>query len=156
MIRRIVSFGQVESAWPVSGPVTVVGGAAYVVAGRASELNGGVYLHCLDPASGKLIWTRRLTGSGADSKGGSAGKGDNVVCGTLFSDGRHLFLDNRAFDLKTGADAPRRTIRRGFWYWDSPRGRVPGHAGRWRLLPWLCLAALALLAVDAWPARRSA
>ena len=43
--RRIMAFGQVESAWPVHGSVLVVDGQLYFVAGRTSYLDGGMTLY---------------------------------------------------------------------------------------------------------------
>ena len=39
--RRIVSYGQLESAWPVHGSVLVQNGEVFAVAGRSSYLDGG-------------------------------------------------------------------------------------------------------------------
>ncbi|KPK48168.1 MAG: hypothetical protein AMK72_07390, partial [Planctomycetes bacterium SM23_25] len=58
--RSVVSYGQVESAWPVHGSVLVEDGAAYVAAGRSSYLDGGVYLYRLDPLTGKKLSEVRL------------------------------------------------------------------------------------------------
>ncbi len=60
--RRIVSFGQVESAWPVHGSVLVRGGIAYVAAGRSTYLDGGIRFYGLDPATGRILHTGRLAG----------------------------------------------------------------------------------------------
>jgi outer membrane protein assembly factor BamB len=57
--RRIVAYGQVESAWPVTGGVLVAGDRAYVVAGRTTEADGGVYVHALAPATGECLWSAR-------------------------------------------------------------------------------------------------
>jgi outer membrane protein assembly factor BamB len=57
--RRIVAYGQVESAWPVAGGVLMVDRTAYVVAGRTSEADGGLHVHALEPATGKCLWTAR-------------------------------------------------------------------------------------------------
>ncbi|HET6428534.1 MAG TPA: PQQ-binding-like beta-propeller repeat protein [Phycisphaerae bacterium] len=57
--RRIVAYGQVESAWPVTGGVLIAGEKAYVIAGRTTEADGGVYVHALDPATGKALWSAR-------------------------------------------------------------------------------------------------
>jgi len=59
--RRIVSFGQLESPWPVPGSVLVSGGTAYVAAGRHPLADGGVRVVALDPATGKTRWTGRIT-----------------------------------------------------------------------------------------------
>ncbi|OPX24161.1 MAG: hypothetical protein B1H04_02610, partial [Planctomycetales bacterium 4484_123] len=64
--RRIVAFGQVESVRPVIGGVLVSGGVAYVLAGRSTAADGGVTAHALDPATGKVLWSRRLPGGRSD------------------------------------------------------------------------------------------
>ena len=58
--RRIVSYGQVESVWPVPGSVLIAedpkqGAVAYFVAGRSSYLDGGMRLYRVAPRSGKLL-----------------------------------------------------------------------------------------------------
>jgi len=53
--RRIQSFGQLESVWPVHGSVLILNGLAYVSAGRSTYLDGGIYLYALDPATGKVV-----------------------------------------------------------------------------------------------------
>ncbi|MCD6304377.1 MAG: PQQ-binding-like beta-propeller repeat protein, partial [Planctomycetes bacterium] len=53
--RRVIAYGQVESAWPVHGSVLVDGGAAYVTAGRSSYLDGGIRLLKLSAATGEVL-----------------------------------------------------------------------------------------------------
>jgi hypothetical protein len=53
--KRHVVFGQVESVWPVFN-VLVHQGKAYFAAGRHPELEGGIHIYCLDPATGKMHW----------------------------------------------------------------------------------------------------
>jgi len=55
--HRIVSYGQVESLWPVHGSVLILKGRAIVSAGRSSWLDGGIRLFALDPATGKQLAT---------------------------------------------------------------------------------------------------
>ena len=59
--ERIVSFGQVESPWPAAGSVLVVGGTAYVAAGRHPLADGGIRILALDPATGKVKWVKTIT-----------------------------------------------------------------------------------------------
>jgi outer membrane protein assembly factor BamB len=56
--RRLVAFGQVESAWPVHGSVLVEDGVAYVNAGRSSFLDGGIHVCAIDPQTGRLLQER--------------------------------------------------------------------------------------------------
>ena len=53
--ERLVSFGRLESVWPVHGSVLVRDGAAWCVAGRSMFLDGGLHLLRLDPATGRLL-----------------------------------------------------------------------------------------------------
>jgi len=55
--HRIVSYGQVESLWPVHGSVLILKGRAIVSAGRSSWLDGGIHLFALDPATGNQLAT---------------------------------------------------------------------------------------------------
>ena len=60
--RLIGAFGQLESAWPISGSVLVLDDKVYASAGRSSFLDGGIFLYCLDPATGKLLKSRSAYG----------------------------------------------------------------------------------------------
>ena len=58
--RLIGVYGQLESAWPVSGSVLVDGGLAYVTAGRSSYVDGGIHIVALDPMTGETRHATRL------------------------------------------------------------------------------------------------
>jgi outer membrane protein assembly factor BamB len=60
--RRIGSFGQIESAWPVHGSVLVTGDVAYFTAGRSTYLDGGIRAYGLEPATGKILHKGLLEG----------------------------------------------------------------------------------------------
>ncbi len=53
--RFIVSYGQLESVWPIHGSVLVLDGSVYFAAGRSSYLDGGLHLYRLDAASGRIL-----------------------------------------------------------------------------------------------------
>jgi len=53
--KRIVSYEQVESAWPVSGSVIVHDGVVYALAGRNMFFDGGLRLVRLDASTGRLV-----------------------------------------------------------------------------------------------------
>ena len=53
--RLVMSYGQLESAWPVHGSVLVRDGRAYCVAGRSMFLDGGLRLVRLDVDTGQLL-----------------------------------------------------------------------------------------------------
>jgi len=58
--ERIVSYGGLESPWPVHGSVLVQDGSVYCAAGRSSYLDDGIGLYRLDLATGKMLARRRL------------------------------------------------------------------------------------------------
>jgi len=52
---RVVSFGQLESVWPVHGSILVQNDTLYVTTGRSTYLDGGIALYRLDPLTGKEL-----------------------------------------------------------------------------------------------------
>lgn len=57
--RRMVAFGQVESAWPIVS-VQEVRGHLVLVAGRRNSFDDGIFVVGLDPASGKKRWQENI------------------------------------------------------------------------------------------------
>ncbi len=60
--RRMASFDQIESAWPVHGSVLVDNDIAYFTAGRSTYLDGGIHVYGLEPATGKILHKTVLEG----------------------------------------------------------------------------------------------
>jgi outer membrane protein assembly factor BamB len=58
--RRLIAFGQLESAWPVHGSVLVEDGVAYFAAGRSSFLDGGISICAVDPQTGELLQEKHI------------------------------------------------------------------------------------------------
>ena len=54
--------GRPASKWPVPGAVLIHDGAAYVVAGHSSFLDGGIHFFKLNPATGKMLAHARAEG----------------------------------------------------------------------------------------------
>ncbi|MEF8787686.1 MAG: PQQ-binding-like beta-propeller repeat protein, partial [Planctomycetota bacterium] len=52
---RTMSYGQLESVWPLHGSVLVRDGTAYCVAGRSMFLDGGLRMLLLDAETGELM-----------------------------------------------------------------------------------------------------
>ncbi len=59
--EQIVAFGQIESPWPVPGSILVSEGIAYFTAGRHFLADGGIRLYAVEPATGKVLWTERIS-----------------------------------------------------------------------------------------------
>ncbi|MFC1582545.1 PQQ-binding-like beta-propeller repeat protein, partial [Planctomycetota bacterium] len=109
--RRMVAYGQVESSWPVVGGVLIEKDTAYVMAGRTAEVDGGLYIHALQPATGELKWTARLNKRKIGQLGGYTPryvKNEGFVgpSDVLVSDGTLLSMGGSSrgrVDLQTGA-----------------------------------------------------
>ncbi len=95
--RLVVSYGQLESAWPVSGSVLVQDGIAYVAAGRSGFLDGGIHVYGLEPATGRVVAHRVLdsrdpaTGCEPANVVGDA-ENPRVLPDVLASDGESIFM----------------------------------------------------------------
>jgi len=84
--RRIVSYEQLESPWPVPGNVLVVNGEVHAVAGRTPFLDGGMVLVRLNASTGEKLSETPVTGG--------------ALPDVLSSDGSSVFLRHRRFDVK--------------------------------------------------------
>ena len=97
--RMIVSRGQLESVWPVSGSVLVVNEIVYFAAGRSSYLDGGIRLYGLDPDSGRKIIDRVLSTRGADGSELLDEQGvDGYLNDILSSDDERIFMRHQVLD----------------------------------------------------------
>ena len=109
--RQIVSYGQLESTWPVHGSVLVCKGlkgsahpVVYAAAGRSSYVDGGVYLCAVDAVTGELIFRRQI--SHRDPKTGlepqdviRGVKMPGAIPDVLATDGSSLFMRHQRFDF---------------------------------------------------------
>jgi len=101
--RRVVAYGQLESAWPVHGSVLVQDDVAYFAAGRSSYLDGGIYLYRLDVDTAKLLSETCI--NSRDPKTGE--EPQETIRGTdmpgalpdvLSSDGTFVYMRHMRFD----------------------------------------------------------
>jgi outer membrane protein assembly factor BamB len=103
--RKIVAYGQVESAWPVYG-VVLHEGLVCAPAGHHPELGGGVRVSGLEPATGRAAWTRTLRKSAA-ALSTTDGKTTGTIVPRSFLnappevEGGLLRIDEFVFDPKT-------------------------------------------------------
>jgi len=61
--ERMMSYGKVESPWPVVGSVLVAGGVAYASAGRTQGSDGGIVVRAFSPFTGQTAWSKVLAPS---------------------------------------------------------------------------------------------
>ena len=64
--KRMLSYGKVESVWPVIGGVLVVDDKAYATAGRTQGSGGGLVVRAFNPETGKPLWAKALPQTGSD------------------------------------------------------------------------------------------
>jgi outer membrane protein assembly factor BamB len=100
---RIVSYGRLESVWPVPGSLLVKDDVVYGTAGRSSYLDGGMHLFRLDLHTGRSLSQTRLFSP--DPQTGAQPEDEIVgleMPGTLpdilSCDGEHVFLRDAVFD----------------------------------------------------------
>ncbi len=148
MDRFVGSYGQLESAWPVHGTVTVKNGLAYFAAGRSSYLDCGIWLYAVDVASGRVVHRNNVVGPELwsdnikDNIWPSQGMG--MLTDVMQADERAVYMrdDAFSFDLQPTEDNPNRIrtvsdflddtyFRRTPWWYASPRnfGRLICHRG---------------------------
>ena len=106
--RRIVAFGQVESAWPVHGSVLVKDNIAYASAGRSSYLDGGIRVVALDPATGKLLHKTCIDGPHPDMKKdiGKPFSAEGTFSDVLVTDGTYLYMQQVMLDAALKQQTP--------------------------------------------------
>jgi len=98
--RLIISRGQLESVWPVSGSVLVARNIVYFAAGKSSYLDGGIRLYGLDPHTGRkivdsVLATRLPDGSESLDEQGV----DGCLSDVLSSDGERMFMRHQVLDF---------------------------------------------------------
>jgi outer membrane protein assembly factor BamB len=145
-MKRVVSYGRVESAWPVHGSVLVNKDTVYCAAGRSSFLDGGLYLYGLDVATGAVRHRARIDGPHPDvtKKSSRAHEMDGSRNDILVGSETRIFLLQNVYDLALRpVEAPkiarwgarkteRHLVATGGFLDDSGFDRLYWmHAGRW-------------------------
>jgi len=105
--RRMVSHGQVESAWPVHGSVLAMGENVYFVAGRSAFLDGGLRFYKLRAKTGELLAVTKIDENDPQSgkhlqelQAGWIGLTMPVAnADILSSNGKRIFMRSQPFDL---------------------------------------------------------
>jgi len=110
--RKIVSCGQLESAWPVFG-VVMHDGLVCAAAGLHPEAGGGIYVWGLEPASGRIRWKQVLHRRPIEHDGKSriAIRGNRVLGGVLERDGDCLRLPGITFAPDTPPEELRERLQ---------------------------------------------
>ncbi len=118
--KRMLSFGKVESVWPVIGGVMVADGKAYASAGRTQGSDGGLVVRAFTPEAGKHLWAKALPQDGKDLIERKSKRND-----TLVRHGDFVTVMGHWLSLETGKIGPKpaeRTVVMGLeglysWNW---------------------------------------
>jgi len=100
--QRLVSYGQIESVWPVHGSVLVKDGMVYFAAGRSSFLDGGILVYALDAGTGAVRHTHHLEGPRPKVKTetGAPFAMEGALNDLIVSDGEDLYLQRIKYDTE--------------------------------------------------------
>ncbi len=156
--RHIVSYDQLESAWPVHGSVLIQDESVYCVAGRSMFLDGGLHLLKLNAMTGERQFERVLDENVPDTEESLQSRMESLdmpvaMADILSSDGKHLYMRSQSFTLDgqrpdvpvtgptdQGGEQAHLVCPSGFlddaWhhrsYWVFGRGYGTGHNGWFR------------------------
>jgi len=102
--RRVTVRGQVESACPVPGSVTIEDGVMYLTAGRSSYLDAGIDLLRVRPETGEILSTTPIYSPDPETGKQPAQYGPCYMPGALEDiltcDGKFVYLRDMALDKK--------------------------------------------------------
>ncbi|NQT53305.1 PQQ-binding-like beta-propeller repeat protein [bacterium] len=109
--RRVVSYGGLESVWPVHGSVLVRDGEVWCAAGRSSYLDGGIVVYRLDAKTGKPLSATTLDSrdpkTGYQRKGATRGTHlPGALPDILSTDGTSVFMRHQRLDAQGKPQAP--------------------------------------------------
>ena len=94
--RQIISFEDLESAWPIHGSVVVQNGKVMFFAGRCSYVDGGLFFYQLDAQTGAVSQSKVIERDPhQDGLAGATGTASDL----LICDGQTLNLRNISLDI---------------------------------------------------------
>jgi outer membrane protein assembly factor BamB len=102
--RQMMSYGQLESVWPLAGNVLIEKNKLYCVAGRSMFLDGGLRMVILDPKTGELVaenvMDRQVPGTDGQLDDLLMGKHMPVAMpDILSSDGQYVYMKSQTFTM---------------------------------------------------------
>ena len=97
--QRLISYGRLESVWPVHGSVLVRDNTLYAVAGRSTFLDGGLHLFRLDANTGHMLAQEVIHDQQSPQKDVKVLNMPTALPDILSCDDQHLYMRSQAFDL---------------------------------------------------------
>lgn len=99
--KRMISYGKVESVWPVIGGVMVADGKAYASAGRTQGSDGGLLIRAFVPETGQQLWATALPQNAPNLVEKKPKRND-----TLVRHGEFVTVMGHWLNLETGKISP--------------------------------------------------
>jgi len=134
--KRMVSYGKVESVWPVIGGVMVADSKAYAAAGRTQGSDGGLLIRAFAPETGQPLWATALPQNGPDLVEKKPKRNDTLARHREFLTvmGHWLNLETGKISPPPQGQAPQRTVVMGLeglysWNWTRLGHRKFMHVG---------------------------
>jgi outer membrane protein assembly factor BamB len=97
---RLVSYGRVESVWPVHGSLLVDGGIVHCMAGRSTLLDGGIRFYRLDAETGEVLSERVFFDQQNPQQDVKVLNMPTASTDILSTDGQRIYMASQAFDLE--------------------------------------------------------
>ena len=97
---RLVSYGRLESVWPIHGSVLINKDIVYFVAGRSTFLDGGLRFYRLDAATGRMLSENVLNDQHSPQKDVKVLNMPTALTDILSTDGELVYMRAQAFDLE--------------------------------------------------------
>jgi outer membrane protein assembly factor BamB len=97
---RLVSYGSLESVWPIHGSILVNDDVVYCVAGRSTYLDGGLRFYRLDAATGRVLSENVLNDQSSPQKDVKVLNMPTALPDILSCDGEMIYMRSQAFDLE--------------------------------------------------------
>lgn len=114
--ERFVSFGQLESRWPLHGSILVDEDGVWAIAGRHNDTDAGLWWWRLDPVTGKPLASGRLGSDELSSQVGVGRRSDGRQSGAntpVVSNGKLLLLAGIHLEKRNGKLVDRPVPRTG-------------------------------------------
>jgi len=116
--RLILDDNHVESVWPLHGSALVFEDALYVVAGRSSNLDGGLRLFSLDPVTGHVKASSTFHTEQTQQHDYYEGVNNDL----LAADGERIFLKHMRIDPESLV-----ITRQQWWSFSGPDGKLKNY-----------------------------
>jgi outer membrane protein assembly factor BamB len=116
--RMILDDDHLESVWPLHGSVLIFNDTVYAVAGRSSNLDGGLRLFALSPTTGEVKASSVFFSEQTVQSDYYEGVNNDL----LATDGEKIFLKHMRIDANTLA-----ITRQTWWNFSGPDGKLKNY-----------------------------